>query len=291
MRPTSIEAMCKGLQGFETEEGVRRGLEYQPGPTELFISPYAKCGTTWMQQIVHGLRTGGAMAFSEITEVVPWLELAHDMGTDVNAPQVVGPRAFKSHLNWEDIPKGGKYIVVLRDPLDAFISFYRFFEGWHFEAGSISLSEFADFYLDRPNGKSYWGHAASWWRVRDRDDVILFTFENMKTDLAGTVDAVADFMSPSPNDKARKIATEQAGFAFMKENGRQFDDHLLRAARDPACGLPPGGIASKVNAGKVGGEKALITPEIRDKFSERWRKTMTAEFGLNTYSEIISALK
>jgi len=34
-----------------------------------------KCGTTWMQQIVHGLRTRGSMDFNEITRVVPFLYL------------------------------------------------------------------------------------------------------------------------------------------------------------------------------------------------------------------------
>jgi hypothetical protein len=32
-------------------ESMERGLAYQPQPSDLFISPYAKCGTTWVQQI------------------------------------------------------------------------------------------------------------------------------------------------------------------------------------------------------------------------------------------------
>lgn len=40
------------------------------------------------------------MAFDEITDVVPWLELAHDMGRNVNDPQAYSPKLFKSHLPW-----------------------------------------------------------------------------------------------------------------------------------------------------------------------------------------------
>ncbi|MEQ8988078.1 MAG: sulfotransferase domain-containing protein [Marinovum algicola] len=283
-RPRTIEEL-DAIEGFSTEEGRAIGLAYWPAPTDIFISPYAKCGTTWMQQIVHGLRSGGSMEFDEITEVVPWLELAHDMGADVNAPQVAAPRAFKSHLAWDDIPKGGRYIVVFRDPVDAMISLYRFFEGWWFEAGSISVDAFADYYLQR--GGDYWAHMASWLRQRGREDVLLVTFEEMKRNLPGVVDRVADFMG-GYDAATRAIATQQAGFAFMKRHGGQFDDHLVRQTRDAACGIPPGGNATKVASGKTG---AQISDDIRRRFDERWQEMMEHEFGLPTYSALDEALQ
>ena len=278
-------AELDAIEGFSTEEGERIGRTYRPDPTDIFISPYSKCGTTWMQQIVHGLRSGGSMNFSEVTEVVPWLELAHDMGADVHAPQVAAPRAFKSHLTWDEIPKGGRYIVVFRDPVDAMLSLYRFFEGWWFEAGSISVDAFADYYLQR--GGDYWEHAASWLRQRGRDDVLLVTFEEMKRNLPGVVDRVADFMG-GYDAATRAIATEQAGFDFMKRHGSQFDDHLVRQTRDAACGLPPGGSATKVASGKTGGQ---ISDDIRRRFEERWQEMIAQEFGLPTYSALDEALQ
>jgi hypothetical protein len=290
MRPTTIDGMRRGLQGFATDEGIRRGLDYAPDATDVFISPYAKCGTTWMQQIVHGLRSHGSMAFEEITEVVPWLELAHDMGMDVNAPQVARPRAFKSHLSWDQIPKGGRYIIVFRDPIDAMISLYRFFEGWHFETGSIRLAGFAESFLERDHDQSYWGHAQSWWRQRGRPDVLMFAFEQIKRDLAGVVDRVADFLGGPIDRKTRDLATFQASFEFMKRHGDKFDDHLVRQTRDAACGLPPGGVASKVDRGEAGRGAPFVTPDILDKFAARWRQSMTAEFGLAAYDDLVREL-
>lgn len=285
-RPRTIDEMRRGLRGFATDEGVRRGLCYKPDASDILISPFAKCGTTWMQQIVHGLRSHGSMEFSEITEVVPWLELAHDMGMDVNGPQVAHPRAFKSHLSWEEIPKGGRYIIVFRDPIDAMVSLYRFFEGWHFEAGAIPVSDFAEYYLGRDDGHSYWGHARSWWRQRDRAEVLSFTFEDMKRNLAAVVGRVADFMDGPAAGEARDLATAQASFEFMKRHSDKFDDHLIRRTRDAACGLPPGGMASKVDRGETGRGDPLVTREIRDKFAAKWRETMTAEFGLASYRDL-----
>ncbi|MEQ8291090.1 MAG: sulfotransferase domain-containing protein [Roseovarius sp.] len=283
-RATTLDEL-DAITGFSTDEGQRIGRAYRPDPSDIFISPYAKCGTTWMQQVVHGLRSGGSMAFDEITEVVPWLELAHDMGVDVNAPQVAAPRAFKSHLGWDEIPKGGRYIVVFRDPVDAMISLYRFFEGWWFEAGAISVDDFAAYYLRR--GEDYWAHAASWLRQRGREDVLLVTFEEMKRNLPGVVDRVAAFMG-GYDGATRAVATEQAGFAFMKRHGGQFDDHLVREARDAACGLPPGGAATKVASGKSGAE---ISDDIRRRFDDRWQEVMEREFGLPTYSALDQALQ
>ena len=60
-----------------------------------------------MRQIVYGLLTRGNMDFDEITPVVPWIELAHDMGIDIYAKLTTRARAFKSHLDWEQTPKGG----------------------------------------------------------------------------------------------------------------------------------------------------------------------------------------
>lgn len=283
-RPAGLAAMRAALARFETAEGVAMGLAFRPRPTDIFIAPYAKCGTTWMQQIVHGLRTGGDMAFGEITEVVPWIELAHDLGLDPEAPQPE-PRAYKSHLPWDEIPKGGRYIVVLRDPVDAMVSLYRFFEGWFFEPGSIGLAEFADDYLARGEG-GWWHHAASWWRRRGRDDTLLLAYENMASDLAAHVARVDAFIGTGADAATLETAIRQATLGFMKAHAGQFDDNLVRRRRDAVCGLPPGGASAKV----AGGPKPEISPEIRARFAERWKRTMEAEFGLPGYDALRRAL-
>lgn len=45
---------------------------------------------------------------------------------------------------------GARYILVVRDPMDVAVSFFKFFEGWLFEPGEIELDEFVDqFVLQR----------------------------------------------------------------------------------------------------------------------------------------------
>lgn len=277
------------LDLFVSDEGWSRGLAFQPHPTDVIITPFAKCGTTWMQQIVHGLRSGGDMSFDEISGVVPWIELAYDMDIDLETPQIGGVRAFKSHLCWHDVPKGARYIVVLRDPLDALVSMFRFFEDWFFVAGTVSMEDFADYYLDRSEEKDYWNHTLSWWGVRERKDVLLLAYEHMKQDLPVAVQQVARFIGVTDGDVIEK-ATEQASFAFMKAHGGQFDDHLTRIARDPACGLPPDSQTSKLGLGKAGLGRPQISADIQKTYATRWQETMGARFGLRDYPALLETL-
>ena len=103
--------------------------------TDVVISPFGKCGTTWLQQIAHTLRTRGDMAFDDISRVCPWIETSADLGLELDVEQRANPRVFKSHLDADRVPRGGRYIVSCRDPRDAVYSMYKFMEGWLLEPG------------------------------------------------------------------------------------------------------------------------------------------------------------
>ena len=286
-RATTLEEMQDCLGHFRTAGSMQRGLDFQLRPTDVVISPYAKCGTTWVQQIVHGLRTRGSMDFEEITAAVPWLELAVDMGMDLEAPQKAQPRAFKSHLPWDGIPKGGRYICVVRDPRDALVSMYRFFEGWFFEPGSITMEAFArGEYLARTPPRSYWHHLASWWPQRVRPDVLLLCFEEMRADLQRSVGQIADFMGIVLDRELEDIVMEQSSIEFMHRHGTQFDDHLVREARDGACGVPGGARTSKLRAGRVGDHTRELSAATIRELDYIWHRDIETRFGFASYPQL-----
>ncbi len=283
---TELEAI---FSNFRTSEGESQGLAYQPAPTDLFVVTPAKCGTTWMQQIVHGLRTRGSMDFDEITSVVPWIEMAKDMNIDIQKPQVANPRAFKTHKDLDNVPKGGKYICVVRDPKDAMLSLYRFFEGWVMEKDAISIKEFAlDFYKD---GRGYWGHINAMWKRRNDKDVLALCYENMIEDLPGTVERVADFMEIKLDPELKDIVVRQSDFHFMKEHNHQFDDHIVRDIRNAVCGIPMDGTTSKVQDGKVGESKKYVPDEIHTEFDSIWNQQVTPTVGLRSYDDLRKELQ
>src|SRR3989454_6480380 len=115
-RATTLDELRQRKGTLASEESLRRGISFRPRPMDVLIATYPKCGTTWLQQIVHGLRMRGSMDFDEITAVVPSIARSFCLGTDLDALPVAQPRAFKNHLSWTAIPKGSRYVYALRDP-------------------------------------------------------------------------------------------------------------------------------------------------------------------------------
>jgi hypothetical protein len=294
-RPTSLaEWLERRQQPLPLREETRQhGLSYRPQPTDVFISPYAKCGTTWLQQIVHGLRTRGDMDFDDISRVVPWLENSLMVGLDLYAPQRGAFQAFKSHLTWHDIPKGGRYIVSFRDPKDALISNYYFLDGWHWEAGAISIEEFAKgAYLARRDDVrgGYWYHLTSWWEQRHNPQVLLLSYEAMKADLPGTVRAIANFLEIDPEHALLELVVSQSSLDFMLAHKDKFDDLLMRELHIQHGHLPPGGDSAKVRTGRVGDHRAELPADISAEMDAIWSNDIEARFGLPSYQALSEAL-
>ena len=283
-RPTTIQEMHERLKFFATPEGWQRGLDYKPDPTDVFIVTPPKCGTTWMQQIVHGLRTRGSMDFDEITRVVPWINMAFEMGIDIYAPQVAQPRAFKTHSTLKEVPQGGKYIIVLRNPSDTLLSDYLFCGGMFFEKGSISLETFAR--EDFIPGRDIWNHILAFWDRRKDENVLPLCYENMKADLPQTIERVASFIGIQLDEELKQIVLKQSDIKFMREHAAQFEDHIIRETRSAAMRLPLDGQLSKVRNGVVGESKLAVPDEIKKELDDIWHEEITSKFGLNSYEDL-----
>lgn len=289
-RPASYEEFKRRIRHMLSPEGVQHGLALRLTPSDVVISPFPKCGTTWLQQVVHSLRTGGDLDFEDISEVVPWIEPAFDLGQDLDAPQRATPRAFKSHLNWDSVPKGGRYIVALRDPRDALVSLYRFMEGWYFETGSIDIDTFARGEFLAREGRDYWEHLASWWRQRERDDVLLLAYEHMHADLTGTVGRISEFIGIELTPDLLSTVLEESSLKSMQVHKNKYDDKLMRERSEQVCGLPPGSDSAKVRDGKVGSHQELPTAILAE-LDAIWADTITREFGLPDYPALLNALE
>ena len=62
----AIRVMKEKLCKLETTEGRRRGMEVRPELDGVLICTAPKCGTTWVQHIVHGIRSRGNLDFDEV---------------------------------------------------------------------------------------------------------------------------------------------------------------------------------------------------------------------------------
>ena len=290
-RATNLDELRSLLQDL-FPNGSQDNDAFVPRPTDVIISPTGKSGTTWLQQMVHSIRSDAEQDYEDIYEVVPWIDVATQLDLDLDADQPAEPRAFKSHATWDDVPKGCRYIVSFRDPKDVVVSGYRFFEGWLLEPGLDLLEDFVDASLFRDDiTGTYWHHTISWLDQRDNPDVLLLTFDDMKRDRAGVVRHVAAFLGTPAGEERLAFATERSGFAHMSANPGPFGDPWLRDWSIEHLGLPGDSDASKVREGRVGSNRQQLSPETAARIDERWAETVGAATGFLTYQELVDELR
>jgi hypothetical protein len=292
-RPVGLQE----LQAFKVETTAHRqslpSITLRVEPTDIFIVTFPKCGTTWTQQIVHGLRTRGRMDFEEISFVVPFIEMANDLEMDLEAPQVASPRAFKTHLPWSAVPKGGKYICVVRDPADALLSGYYFLNGWFFERDSLDVREFAEemFVKNPQRPDRYWPLLRAFWEHKDRDDVLFLCFEDMLQNHEKTVRRIAHFMNLAADDELIALATKQSTLEFMRRYPSQFDDHQAGELMFRRFGLPKGESTTKVRTGRVGDGAQAVPRDVLARLNEIWREEIERPLGIRSYAELRALLQ
>lgn len=269
----------------DREANAQSIADYRPRPTDVVITPYGKSGTTWTQQIVHTLRTRGDMDFDDISRVVPWIETSRVLGLDVNAEQSAFPRAFKSHLAYDKMPTGATYINVIRNPVDAAFSAFKFMEGWYVEPGTITADKFVST-VGKDAG--YEKHFVSWWPHRSDDTVLYLVFEHMKADLEGTIERIAAFIGIELDDELRAITLEHASLPFMQKYKDRFDDAMMRSYSEESV-LPLGSDSAKVRAGKVG-DHALSQDTVA-MIHDKWRDLVAPVTGFDSYEALIDSLR
>lgn len=288
---TVDELRALQADAFLDDEEARSIASFKPRPSDIVISPFSKCGTTWLQQAFHCLRTRGDEDFDEISRVVPWIESAISVGLDLEAPQKGSPRGFKSHLSYDAIPKGARYVVSFRDPNDAMVSLFRFFEGWFIEPGTISIGDFARFRIANDRGSGYWPHLLSWWAQRDNPNVLLLSYEDMSANPEANIRRLARFCGIALDDALLALTLERSSLAYMLAHKDKFDERLTRDMTERRGIVPKGSDAAKVRKGVVGTHLRELPEDVAAALDTQWKGTVTAQLGFESYAAFEAALR
>ena len=206
---------------------------YTPNEHDVVVATYAKSGTNWMMQIAHQLAFHGKGEFDHIHCVVPWPDSPPPLGrysipvedTSVWKASPEQKRVIKTHLNWELIPYSEKarYIVVIRDPKDIFVSNYRFAQQMMGPAMPL-VDTWFKLFLSRgfPVGGSWAVNTAGYWAERSRPNVLITSFKSMKRDLDATVRGVAKFMEVMLPEPVLQEVAAKSSFEYMKKIDKKF---------------------------------------------------------------------
>jgi aryl sulfotransferase len=156
-----------------TDASIRAAAAFVPRPSDVFIVTAPKTGTSWLQQVCHHLRRGDPacpMGFDDIYQVVPWDQMAGDLGQRLDEEQQMmaaaqeeeaaggavaaahpnhqqpmmirlHPRLFKSHQRLSGLSRGARYIATVREPAAALRS-------WHAFVQALRIPGVSDRYAD-----------------------------------------------------------------------------------------------------------------------------------------------
>lgn len=268
---------------------------YVPSSHDVFVATFVKSGTNWMMQIVHQLAFRGEGEFNHVHDVVTWPDTklmgpmsGYAIPLEDPAVWMASPeqkRVIKSHFSWELLPysEDARYIMVIRDPKDVFVSSYFFFlkngpmgpvapsvETWL----NLFLSD--DFFI---NG-SWAANTAGYWAQRHRKNVLICSFKAMRRDLPGTVRKVSAFLDVNASDEVIARVCERSSFDYMKRIDNKFRVWKM---------VPWGREGPMMRKGAQGGSSELLSPEQQRRVDDYFRnelKRLGSDFPYEEFCDV-----
>ena len=240
--------------------------DYKPTSHDVFVATYVKSGTNWMMQIAHQLAFHGNGEYEHIHCVVPWPDTTgggpmRRYAIPVDDPSVwmASPeqkRVIKTHFDWELLPysEDARYIIVIRDPKDVFVSSYFFFVKNGPLGAGVSLDTWFKLFLSDqfPLSGSWAVNTAGYWAQRHRPNVLIVSFKTMKRDLRRTVREVAAFLDIRVSDEVIDRVSEKSSFEYMKRIDEKFRVWKM---------VPWGQTAAMMRRGMQAGSSELLSSD------------------------------
>ncbi len=244
---------------------------FQTKDSDVFVATYVKAGTTWVQQILHGLLRGGEGG-GRYGETVPWLEAC------ASSPDVIGPREapgwtmerinaapapryFKTHARVEDLPRGAarpRVIYVARNPKDTVVSLFHHARNKPEFGFTGDFETFLKVFLsDLAENGSWFDHVLGWHQecLQNPGTHLFLRYEDLHDDTPGVVRQLASFLGLPINDEILAGTLSAASLDEMKRHASIGMNHLRK--------------------GGYGGWRDVFTDEMNEQFDQLYARRMS----------------
>jgi aryl sulfotransferase len=165
-------------------------------------------------------------------------------------------RVIKTHFGWEMLPYSpdARYIMVIRDPKDVFVSSYFFLKDGVLGPAMPSVDAWYKLFLSDgfPIGGSWAANTAGYWAQRERPNVLILSFKSMKRDLKAAVRKVAQFLDIQAPEPLIDVVCEKSSFEYMKRIDHKFGMGTI---------IPWLSKGAMIRKGKQGGSSELLSRE------------------------------
>ncbi|XP_055706449.1 luciferin sulfotransferase-like [Phlebotomus papatasi] len=260
---------------------------FQVRPDDVWVVTFPKCGTTWTQEMVwqicndldfkkgKSIGLNARFPFFEFGALMPE-ETGFDPISLLN--KMPSPRFIKSHLPAPLLPKQiwtvkPKIIYVVRNAKDVLVSFYHHYR--NLQEYRQSFSNFAEAFMnDMIIYAPFDTHIVDFWHMRNEDNILFLTYEDMKKDHPTIIEKTAEFLGKSLNEDQILELADHLTFDKMSKN-ESVD--LLLEIKDLSSTLKVTKIDEDfafVRKGKVGSYREEMPAEMVVKFNEWLQKRL-----------------
>jgi hypothetical protein len=260
---------------------------YTPTATDVFVCSYFKAGTNWTMQIAYQIARRGQGEYENIHDVIPWPDapikgMAVTLSGDPLLKQAAtGLRVIKTHSEAHSVPytKQAKYICVVRDPKDVFVSSYFYVRSVIMGKLMPTVAAWLDVYLSDAALHGQWADFLNgYWQWRNQPNVLFLTYEEMKDDLAGAVRQIAVLMGVDLTDDEFERVCYLSSYAHMKSIGEKF-----YPGRVSPLSLPKG---EMIRSGNKGKSDEILSPrqqERIDAYCHESLRRLGCDFPYNSF--------
>jgi hypothetical protein len=281
----------------EDENNINIDHLYAPRAGDVIITGPVKSGTTWLQQILHQIRTKGDESFKDIFDVTWFIQVPKLAANfNFNNEQVCNPRIYKCHHTFEDVPKkeGVKHIVIVRNPYDTSYSYTRFNHRFWGSDEDVDEETMAS-YMKLESGKgSFFGKYSfmffnSWWHHRKDSNVFWVHYEDLLQNLELITKQLADFIEMPLNDEELKRICSMCTFGYMSKHADKFTADPVADLFARSMDREKWKVTSsmvRTDGGKSGQGKEKLTSNLRQTVDDLWEDIVTKQLGFANYDEI-----
>jgi hypothetical protein len=254
-------------------ENLEFVLNYKPENGEKFIATYPKCGSTWTQHIISLILNNGIILKSE-SEAMKYLFFDEFANESLNIP--MKPRVLKTHLPFDLMPynKSAKYLWLLRNPKDVFVSKYYFLKARDFVQFDGDFHDYFDYWIkgEFPYG-DFFQHVLSFWSHRFDDNFTFLVYEHMKNNPKEAVLKIAQFLG-------------EEFVVKLKENNEFLLNKILEnSSIDAMKSITEFNTLKLVRKGEVGDWRNHFTKAESDLVDDRVRQLWTGTGLENLWAE------
>lgn len=209
-------------------------------PDDIVSLTFPKSGSSWSQEMIWLLNNNlDYKAANEIAISKRFVHIELDicfknvtLGSIDFANNLPSPRHLKSHLPagllptqiWKIKPK---IIYVSRGSKDNAISYFHHYNKFHRYHGS--KEDFLEAFLDdKIIFSPQHSHIKDFWFMRDEENILFLTFEEMKSDMMNVLKKTSKFLGKRYSEEQLRDLAKYLSFESMKANGTKLEEYCCQ---------------------------------------------------------------